>query len=120
MKRSDLLRTLMLALTSGGVLFGQADVRPVHKPSNPFRTVGAWGTLPQDRAWGPVSAVHVDRDGRSIWVAERLRAADCGSSTLAPILEFDANGILVTSFGPGPVPGPPTDSNIEFQRQLPG
>jgi hypothetical protein len=100
MKRSDVLRTLILALTSGGV-FGQADVRPVHNPPNPYRTVGAWGTLPQGRAWGPVSAVHVDRDGRSIWVAERCGAADCGLSTLAPILKFDANGILLTSFGAG-------------------
>ena len=37
----------------------------------------------------------------SIWVAERCSANDCASSALAPILQFDANGTLVTSFGAG-------------------
>jgi DNA-binding beta-propeller fold protein YncE len=43
----------------------------------------------------------VDRDGRSVWVAERCGGNDCASSTLAPILKFDANGTLVASFGAG-------------------
>ena len=50
---------------------------------------------------GRTSAVDVDRDGRSVWVAERCGANDCASSALAPILKFDANGTLVTSFGAG-------------------
>jgi sugar lactone lactonase YvrE len=81
------------------VLLGQADVQPVNSAPNPYSTVGAWGTLPPGRAWGPASAVHVDRDGRSVWVADRCGANDCASSTLAPILKFDASGTLVTSFG---------------------
>src|SRR5687768_8749672 len=101
MKCKDLLITLPLVLAAGGLLLGQADVRPVNDPPNPYRTVGAWGTLPSGRVWGPTSAVHVDRDGRSVWVADRCGANDCASSALAPILKFDANGTLVTSFGAG-------------------
>src|SRR5688500_9690328 len=94
------LLVLTLALVSGWPL-GQADVAPVNSAPNPYRTVGAWGTLPAGRTWGPASAVHVDRDGRSVWVAERCGANDCSSSVLAPILKFDENGTLVTSFGAG-------------------
>ena len=90
-----------LVLVPGVLLLGQADVQPVNTAPNPYRTIGAWGTLPTGRAWGGASGVQVDRDGRSIWVVERCGANDCGSSALAPILKFDANGTLVTSFGAG-------------------
>ena len=99
MQRKQLLSALAFVLVSGGLLPGQDAVQPMNSAPNPYRTVGAWGTLPPGRAWGPASAVHVDRDGRSIWVAERCGANDCASSPLAPILKFDANGTLVTSFG---------------------
>ena len=70
-------------------------------PPNPYRTVSSWGALPKERAWGPVSAVATDRDGASVWVAERCGAGDCAASPLNPILKFDRNGALVTSFGAG-------------------
>ena len=101
MRHIELLTALAVVLASGGLLLGQADIRPVNSSPNPYRTVGAWGTLPPGRAWGGTSAVDVDRDGRSVWVAERCGANDCASSALAPILKFDANGTLVTSFGAG-------------------
>lgn len=101
MRSTHLLSALTLLLVSGGLLLGQANVQPVNSAPNPYSTVGAWGTLPPGRAWGPTSAVHVDRDGRSLWVADRCGANDCASSALAPILKFDANGRLLTSFGAG-------------------
>ena len=101
MTRNRLLSALALILISGGWLAGQADVPPVNSAPNPYRTVGAWGRLPPGRAWGAASAVHVDRDGRSIWVAERCGGNDCASSPLAPILKFDAGGTVVASFGAG-------------------
>src|SRR5688500_254698 len=104
------LLVLTLALVSGW-LPGQADVAPVNSAPNPYRTMGAWGTLPAGRTWGPASAVHVDRDGRSVWVAERCGGNDCSSSLLAPILKFDENGTLVASFGPGRYPGPHGDES---------
>jgi sugar lactone lactonase YvrE len=45
--------------------------------------------------------VDVDRDGRSIWVAERCGGNSCASSTLPPILKLDAAGTVVKSFGAG-------------------
>jgi len=48
-----------------------------------------------------MSGVDVDRDGQSIWVAERCGANSCAGSKLAPILEFDPSGKLLRSFGAG-------------------
>lgn len=101
MSRIAFLTALTLVLASGGLSLGQADTRPINSAPNPYRSVGAWGNLPPGRAWGGTSAVDVDRDGRSVWVAERCGANDCASSALAPILKFDENGTLVTSFGAG-------------------
>jgi DNA-binding beta-propeller fold protein YncE len=91
----------LFLLISGYLLAAQAPVQPVNDAPNPYTTTGAWGTLPSGRTWGGASGVHVDRDGRSVWVAERCGANDCASSALAPILKFDASGTLVTSFGAG-------------------
>lgn len=99
--RLDGLRSALILILVPATLLGQADVQPVNDAPNPYQTIGAWGTLPSGRAWGPVSSVHVDRDGRSIWVAERCGANDCASSALAPILKFDEHGTLVASFGAG-------------------
>ena len=68
---------------------------------NPYRTVANALVLPDGRAWGSTSAVEIDRDGRSIWVAERCGANSCAASNLPSILKFDASGKLVKSFGAG-------------------
>jgi len=57
--------------------------------------------MPEGRTWGATSAVEVDRDGRSIWIAERCGANTCAGSSLPVVLKFDASGQLVTSFGAG-------------------
>ena len=76
-------------------------VSPTNDLPNPFRTVEGWARLPAGRTWGSTSAVEIDRDGRSIWVAERCGANSCAGSTLDPILKFDSAGTLVRSFGAG-------------------
>ena len=68
---------------------------------NPYRTVANWFQLPEGRMWGSTSAVEVDRDGASLWVAERCGANSCAGKTDPPILKFDASGKLVASFGEG-------------------
>lgn len=68
---------------------------------NPYRTIEGWAKMPDGRTWGATSAVDIDRDGRSIWVAERCGANSCLNSDLPIVLKFDANGTLVTSFGAG-------------------
>jgi adenylate cyclase len=57
--------------------------------------------LPEGRTWGSTSAVDIDRDGKSIWVAERCGGNSCEGKTDPPILKFDASGKLVKSFGAG-------------------
>ena len=42
-----------------------ADVTPINHLPNPYETVRDWGTLPDERVWGSVSAVHVDIDGQA-------------------------------------------------------
>jgi sugar lactone lactonase YvrE len=79
----------------------QADLKPVNGLPNPYQTVAGWARLPDGRTWGSTSAIEIDRDGKSIWVAERCGANTCLNSNLDPILHFDANGKLLKSFGGG-------------------
>jgi len=74
---------------------------PTNDLPNPYRTVEGWAKLPDGRTWGSTSAVAIDRDGKSIWVAERCGANSCAGSSLDPVLEFDSNGNLVRHFGAG-------------------
>ena len=61
-----------------------ANVTPINNLPNPYETIRNWGTLPDNRKWGSVSAVHVDVDGKHIWAgdrcgAQRLRRIECRS-----------------------------------------
>jgi sugar lactone lactonase YvrE len=80
---------------------GNAQTAPTNDAPNPYRTVEGWAKLPEGRTWGSTSAVDIDKDGVSIWVAERCGVNSCAASGLDPILKFDANGNLVKSFGAG-------------------
>ena len=75
---------------------------------NPYRTVEDHFKLPGGRKWGAISAVDIDRDGRSIWIAERCGGnSGCPANpSLDPILLFDASGRLVRSFGAGMIMAP--------------
>jgi DNA-binding beta-propeller fold protein YncE len=73
---------------------------------NPYQTIEGWAKMPEGRTWGATSAVDIDPDGKSIWVAERCGANRCLSaagefSPLDVVLKFDATGKLVRSFGAG-------------------
>jgi sugar lactone lactonase YvrE len=62
--------------------------------------------MPSGRVWGSSSAVAIDRDGKSIWFAERCGRDGNGcalpeNKDVDPILKFDASGRLVKSFGAG-------------------
>ena len=80
---------------------------PTNDSPNPFQTIENFFRLPDGRVWGSTSAVDIDKDGRSIWVAERCGANTCLDrasgqiSNLPSILKFDASGKLVASFGQG-------------------
>jgi hypothetical protein len=88
---------------------------PTNSAPNPYRTIERWGEMPEGRIWGSTAGVGIDRDGSSIWVAERCGAQgfippsqmregevfNCDGSNLDPILKFDAAGKLVKKFGAG-------------------
>jgi sugar lactone lactonase YvrE len=98
--------TLVVAIAAamglvGGMAYTQGTVQPVNDPPNPYRTVENWAKMPEGRTWGATSAVDIDPDGKSIWVAERCGANTCAGSNLPVVLKFDASGKLVKSFGAG-------------------
>jgi hypothetical protein len=78
-----------------------AAVEPINHLPNPYETVRNWGTLPDGRSWGSVSAVHVDIDGRHIWAGDRCGANSCAGSNVDPIVKLDPQGNVVQSFGAG-------------------
>jgi sugar lactone lactonase YvrE len=85
----------------------QTAMPPTNDLPNPYQTIDNHFKLPDGRSWGSTSAVDIDKDGRSIWVAERCGANSCADATtgrmspLDPVLKFDASGKLVKSFGAG-------------------
>jgi NHL repeat-containing protein len=91
---------------SGERAHAQSDA-PTNAAPNPYRTVEGWAQLPDGRKWGSTSAVDIDRDGTSVWVAERCGRNSCLDRTTSEmldvptILKFDASGKLVKSFGAG-------------------
>jgi hypothetical protein len=94
----------------GGAARGQQYPKPTELP-NPYRLVEGWPALPKSMnggRWGEVIRVHVDAKG-NIWVFHRcFNVVPAGSATCLgqgpanpPILEFDASGNLLKSFGVG-------------------
>jgi DNA-binding beta-propeller fold protein YncE len=104
-----LVVALLLAPALGHAQAGAVPTPPYppnnHQP-NPYETVRDWGTLPDGRSWGSVSAVHVDVDGRHIWAADRCGANACVGSNLAPIVKLDPEGNVVAAFGAGHIAWP--------------
>jgi sugar lactone lactonase YvrE len=92
---------------STGLAQAPAGPPPVNDLPNPYETVEGWAKLPEGRTWGSTSAVDIDKDGRSIWVAERCQANSCFDaakgemSPLQTVFKFDPNGKMVASFGQG-------------------
>jgi sugar lactone lactonase YvrE len=80
---------------------------PTNDLPNPYNTIEGWAKMPEGRTWGSTSAVDIDKDGRSIWVAERCSVNNCWDakaqqmSPLNTVFKFDASGKMVTSFGQG-------------------
>ena len=90
------------------------DATPANDLPDPYRAIIPWGKLPEGRAWGALSAVAVDNDGRSLWVADRCGANpdvppgespfmydSCAGSDWAPVHKLDPEGNIVKSFGAG-------------------
>jgi DNA-binding beta-propeller fold protein YncE len=90
------MKAIVILFALGTCVYAQNNSQP-----NPYHTIENWAKLPEGRTWGSTSAVEIDRDGKSIWVAERCGANSCAGKTDDPILHFDAYGKLIKSFGSG-------------------
>ena len=67
---------------------------------NPYSVNNAWYTMPRGRYLGSSSAIDVDRDGTSIWIAERCGGQDlCAGSNVNPVMRFNAAGQVTAQFG---------------------
>jgi DNA-binding beta-propeller fold protein YncE len=90
------------------------DAEPTNDLPNPYRSTAPWGQLPQGRTWGALNGVDIDKDGESVWVANRCGANpeapngesafqfdSCAGSGVAPVLKFDPTGALQKAFGAG-------------------
>ena len=100
------MRVAALPLLIASVALAQAPQAPTNSAPNPYETIAGWAKLPEGRTWGSTSGVAIDKDGQSIWVAERCGVNSCVGSTLDPILKFDKDGKLVKSFGAGMIQVP--------------
>jgi len=80
-----------------------AAVKPINNLPNPYETIRNFGTLPDGRRWGSVSAVHVDTDGKHIWAGDRCGGNVCLDSKVAPMVKLDPTGNVVASFGAGQI-----------------
>ena len=93
--------TVVWMVLQGGPVLTQ-EVQPVNSGANPYRTIRNWGTVPEGRPWGAANGVAIDRDGTSVWVADRCgTAVGCVGSNVDPIQKFDETGKRLTSFGAG-------------------
>ena len=79
-------RVLKLAVVTVGItLIAASDVRlsgqmagqPTNDAPNPYQSVENYFKLPEGRTWGSTSAVEIDKDGKSIWIAERCGQNSC-------------------------------------------
>jgi len=102
-----LLFPVLAAAALSGPAAAQSATKPTNDAPNPYNTVSDYFKLPAGRTWGSTSAVEIDKDGKSIWVAERCGTNSCldratGKMSADPtILKFDSSGKLVKSFGAG-------------------
>ena len=112
--KSRALPLAAVAIALCGAALTGSDVQPNNDLPNPYQTVAPWGKLPDGRKWGALNGVDIDRDGASVWVADRCGANpatppgvspfqwdSCAGSKLPPVLKFDSSGNLLNSFGAG-------------------
>jgi DNA-binding beta-propeller fold protein YncE len=100
-------RTLVLSALGVATVASLLLAAPVAaQPATQYSDGSSWGRLPAGRSWGAVTGVHMDPDGRHVWVLDRCGANNCLGSDLHPVFKFDLEGNLVANFGAGVVAWP--------------
>jgi hypothetical protein len=67
---------------------------------NPYVMNEAWFTMPKGRYLGGISGINMDRDGKSIWVAERCGGTgNCIDKHVDMVIHFGADGKIIKMFG---------------------
>ena len=92
--------------SAGGVPIGDYNLSLRSKADqdlpNPYERDETWLKMPAGKGkLGATSAITVDRDGKSIWIARRCEVNGCTGSNVDPIMKFDEKGNFVRSFGAG-------------------
>src|ERR1043166_6583785 len=104
------MKKICISLWASSLALPALAAGPADLP-NPYRLVEGWPTLPASMnggKWGEVIRVHVTGDG-NVWVLHRcFNVVPAGSATCVdrgaanpPVLEFNAAGRLLKSFGAG-------------------
>jgi DNA-binding beta-propeller fold protein YncE len=99
-QRRILILWLTLAATSATAAGAQSAAQPRNDLPQPYRTTRDWGELPPGVKWAAVTAIEPAPDG-TIYVIHRCFENSCAGRPEAPILKFDANGKLLSSWGQG-------------------
>ena len=105
---SQASRVAVIVAVAVVVAFGAAVEAAAQVLPNPYRQVDGWATLPAGRSMGAVGGVTTDDDASHIWAVIRCDATapdrfgnECLDSDLDPVVQFDLDGNVVTSFGGG-------------------
>ncbi len=93
-----------IALPAVSLLGARNDLTNLYRPGV------HWGKLPDDRVWGSVVGIAIAPDG-TIWAADRCGrfgtgGRPCVDVQVDPIVQFDASGKFLKSFGKGMIVTP--------------
>lgn len=67
---------------------------------NPYDRDETWLKMPPGKGkLGATSAIDIDIDGKSVWIARRCEVNGCIDSHVDPVMKFDEHGKFVRSFG---------------------
>ena len=92
------------SMAESGKPAAHAGQQPINNLPNPYLTARNFGSLPDGRSWGSVSAMNVDIDGVHIWVGDRCGTNQCATTPdINPIVKLDPNGRVVAQFGAGQI-----------------
>ncbi|MSO30426.1 MAG: 6-bladed beta-propeller [Acidobacteria bacterium] len=100
MTRRIAMLVVMTAAACVGIVHAQSTSAPRNDLPQPYRTTRDWGALPPGVKWAAVTAVEPAPDG-TIYVIHRCFANSCAGRPEGPILQYDATGKLLRSWGAG-------------------